>query len=315
MRRRWTGVFSLLMATGVTIGYVGGRARATGIPPSKPLMYSGELKDATGASLTGTKSIQVVLVDAATGPATQQCGDATPSQVALVAGSFQVALPDSCKALVQSTPNLWAEVFVDGASLGRSKLGAAPYAVEADRATDLASPQRDRLVPTGTVVAFAGTTAPSGWLLCDGTAVPRAANAALFAAIGTTYGGGDGTTTFNLPDLRGRMPMGTGTGTGLTGRALGKTYGSETVTLSVGQMPAHTHGVSDPGHSHPPQGATFIQGGLSGPNAGISQGGASYNYGPSTGVSTTNISIQATGSGQPVPIVSPSLALGFIIKS
>jgi microcystin-dependent protein len=314
-KRWWVSGLSLVLASGVTIGYVGERARANGIPSTKALIYSGELRDATGASLTGTKSIQVVLGDAASGPASQQCGDATPSQVPLVVGSFQVTLPDSCKALVQSTPDLWAEVFVDGASLGRSKLGAAPYAVEAERATDLASPQRDRLVPTGTVVAFAGTTPPSGWLSCDGAAVSRSANASLFAAIGTTYGPGDGSTTFNLPDLRGRLPIGTGTGTGLTGRSLGKTYGTENIALTVGQLPSHAHGVSDPGHAHPAQGSTFIQGGASLPNAGISVGGASYGYSPQTGAATTGISIQATGSGQPVPIVPPALALGFIIKA
>lgn len=74
--------------------------------------------------------------------------------------------------------------------------------------------------PTGAVIGFAGSSAPSGWLLCDGSAVSRTTYADLFTAIGTSYGVGDGSTTFNLPDLRGRVPVGVGQGSGLTNRAL-----------------------------------------------------------------------------------------------
>lgn len=101
--------------------------------------------------------------------------------------------------------------------------------------------------PVGTVNAYAGATAPNGWLLCNGAAVSRVTYAALFAVIGTTYGSGDGSTTFNVPNLTNRVPVGSG-GT----YAAAATGGAATVTLSESQIPAHTHGsVGDHTHSIP----------------------------------------------------------------
>lgn len=106
---------------------------------------------------------------------------------------------------------------------------------------------------TGTVFPFAGATAPSGWLLCYGQAISRTTYAKLFGVIGITYGAGDGSTTFNLPDLRGRVAAGkdnmggtpsnrlTTAGAGIDGPTLGATGGSQTHTLTEAQMPAHTH--------------------------------------------------------------------------
>lgn len=89
----------------------------------------------------------------------------------------------------------------------------------------------------GEIKAFAGSSAPSGWLLCQGQAVSRTTYASLFAIIGTTYGAGDGTTTFNLPNAEGRTLIGAS-----SGHALGTSGGSETVTLDTTMIPAHTHG-------------------------------------------------------------------------
>lgn len=96
--------------------------------------------------------------------------------------------------------------------------------------------------PTGTVQAYAGTSSPKGWLLCDGSAVSRTTYAKLFALIGTTYGAGDGSTTFLVPDLRERVPVGYKSGSTEFG-TLGATYGAKTHTLSISEMPSHSHTV------------------------------------------------------------------------
>lgn len=91
---------------------------------------------------------------------------------------------------------------------------------------------------------FAGNFAPRGWAFCNGTLLPISQNTALFALIGTTYGG-DGRTTMGLPNLKGRAPMHAGNGPGLTNRRLGEKSGTETVTLTVAnKMPAHSHNLS-----------------------------------------------------------------------
>lgn len=93
----------------------------------------------------------------------------------------------------------------------------------------------------GAVKEFAGVAIPSGYLECDGAAISRSTYAALFAVIGTTFGSGNGSTTFNIPDNRGRTVLGTGTGSGLTARNLGNTGGAETHTLSIAELAAHDH--------------------------------------------------------------------------
>ncbi len=91
-----------------------------------------------------------------------------------------------------------------------------------------------------TIILFAGNFAPRGWAFCDGQLLPIERYQAVYSLVGTTYGG-DGRTTFALPDLRGRAPIHPGAGAGLTPRALGEALGSETVTLSPAEMPAHSH--------------------------------------------------------------------------
>ena len=114
--------------------------------------------------------------------------------------------------------------------------------------------------PTGSILMFGGSSAPTGYLICDGSAVSRSTYAALFTALSTTYGTGDGSTTFNLPDLRGRAPVGVGTGTGggasgtgtptggsgLTAVSLGTWKGEETHTLTGPEsgIASHTHTVN-----------------------------------------------------------------------
>ena len=108
-------------------------------------------------------------------------------------------------------------------------------------------------ISAGTIIPYGGSSAPSGFLLCDGSAVSRTTYSTLFGVIGTTFGVGDGSTTFNLPDLRGRVPAGkdnmggsaasrlTGTTMSPDGNTLGATGGSQTHTLTTSEMPAHAH--------------------------------------------------------------------------
>lgn len=99
-----------------------------------------------------------------------------------------------------------------------------------------------RGVPSGTFLLWGTNTAPDGYVIADGTAVSRTTYAALFALYGTTYGAGNGTTTFNLPDLRGRVPVGRHTGQ-TEFDTLAETGGSRTHTLGISEIPAHNHDV------------------------------------------------------------------------
>lgn len=104
-------------------------------------------------------------------------------------------------------------------------------------------------LPVGCIVPFTSDVVPENWLLCNGQAVSRTDYDLLFSIIGTSYGVGDGSTTFNLPDLRGRVPLGKGTGTGAGGETynfeLGNKGGEYSHILTVGEMPSHTHIIAD----------------------------------------------------------------------
>jgi microcystin-dependent protein len=150
-------------------------------------------------------------------------------------------------------------------------------------------------VPSGTVVSYAGSSAPSGWLLCDGSAVSRSTYSDLFSALGTVYGSGNGSTTFNLPDLRGRTVFGldnmggtaanrlTTTGGISANNTLGATGGSQSITLSTTNLPAHNHTftgtqvtTSSDAHTHNYQDAYFAEN-FSGGTGGSSRYGTSAN--------------------------------------
>lgn len=153
------------------------------------------------------------------------------------------------------------------------------------------------IAPTGAYMFSATTNVGDGWLLCNGAAVSRTTYANLFTAIGTRYGIGDGSTTFNLPDGRGRSLMGTGQGTGLTNRDINVGYyGAEDVVLTVPQLPAHHHNILT--HS---AGATGGDGGdiLNEPDPG-----AEHNH-----------DTDDTGSDEAHPNIHPVLIAYLFIKT
>lgn len=105
----------------------------------------------------------------------------------------------------------------------------------------------DNIIPKGVISVFAGSVAPNGWLICDGSAISRSTYSDLFNVIGTTYGTGNGDTTFNLPDLKGKIPVGYDISDS-DFNAIGKTGGEKTHTLTINEIPSHSHtftGVND----------------------------------------------------------------------
>ena len=151
---------------------------------------------------------------------------------------------------------------------------------------------------------FAGNFAPRGWAFCNGQLLPIAQNTALFAIVGTTYGG-DGRTTLGLPDLRGRAPMHPGRGPGLTSRRLGERGGVENVTLNLSQLPNHNHRIQ----------ATNALATTGAPNnATLANTNGTLRYGdPTDPESLASEVIASAGGNQAHENMQPWLALNFII--
>lgn len=149
------------------------------------------------------------------------------------------------------------------------------------------------VVPTGCILPFCGNNAPQGWLLCDGSAINRTTYADLFAILGTNYGEGDNSTTFNLPDMRGKVAVGLNTNGAFD--ALGKSVGEETHTLTVAEMPSHTHNIAISGGSDAGMIDRIMLDG--------------YNQG------RWYSNVKPTGGGQAHNNIQPSLVFNYIIKT
>jgi microcystin-dependent protein len=154
----------------------------------------------------------------------------------------------------------------------------------------------------GMIIIVPYNFAPRGWAFCNGQILPIAQNTALFSLLGTTYGG-NGQTTFALPDLRGRFPNSSGQGPGLSNYDLGQVSGTESVTLTVNQLPGHTHPFAPPCSSQPASSSK--------PSGLVPSAGGTYNNAPdgALGAGTTG----PAGGSQPTGIMNPYLTLNFCI--
>lgn len=201
-------------------------------------------------------------------------------------------------------------VYSDGTNINPTNTGAAPTATAL----------------VGEVKAVAFVSAPALWLLCYGQAISRTTYAALFAAIGTVFGSGDGSTTFNVPDLRGRVIAGAdnmgGTAAGrLSGYTRATVGGAQSVTLTLAGIPAHTH--ADVGHTHGASDSGHAHGGGAQPNQFRYAGGSSATGVPGqqdtdTGYANVTIgtgyaNLANAGSSGSHSNVQPTMALNYII--
>ena len=154
-----------------------------------------------------------------------------------------------------------------------------------------------------TILMFGGNFAPQDWAFCDGQSMPIGQYQALFSLLGTTYGG-NGQTTFNLPDMRGRVPMHRGQGPGLNNHSLGEQGGAQTVTLTLNQLPAHTHPVSIGIAS-----GTASAGG----DGKVLSNDAPIYTNAATDKALRNFPLPSVGGNQPTSIMQPYLCVNFII--
>jgi microcystin-dependent protein len=209
--------------------------------------------------------------------------------------------------LIQGTPYVATYNNADGAFYLRGFF-SLPYAI-----------------PIGGLLPYVGASAPnSSFALPFGQAISRTTYATLFALVGTTFGTGDGSTTFNIPDLRGRAVFGldnmggsaasriTVAGGNFDGSALGGVGGAQNHTLTQGEMPSHTHtaSVTDPGHTHTLNAANAAGA------SGVQQGTIQFTLGATVNTAITGISVTnaSTGGGGAHTILNPAMVLPFILR-
>lgn len=163
----------------------------------------------------------------------------------------------------------------------------------------------------GEIRIFAGDFAPNGWMKCEGQVMSIQLNQALFAILGTTYGG-NGNTTFNLPDLRGRLPMGSGNGPGLTATLIGEQQGAENTTLLTSNLPPHNHNLQVYNGAGALDSLTTSTAYLSLiQNPDLSRPNAFTTNAPNATLNPASLSV--TGSGIPFSRKQPTVTLTYII--
>lgn len=243
------------------------------------------------------------------------------------ASQHNPSLEDIANALTGSLPRNGSAGMLAILAMGGKKItGLAPGTDPTDA---VAKSQIDNFFPVGIIVDFAGSSAtvPANWLLCYGQEISRTTYAALFACIGTTYGAGDSTTTFNLPDYRGCVGAGkdnmggtsanrlTGLTGGVNGDNLGAVGGAETHVLTTAQLAAHTHTGStgsSGNHSHTMPTATTL-GGVTAISGQSSTGGTLSTS--TDGAHTHTVTIANAGSDAAHNNVQPTIIFNKIIRA
>jgi len=242
----------------------------------------------------------------------------------ILASQHNPPLEDIAQALTGSLPRDGTGPMQGNLPVGGFRItGMADGIAPTDGAT---LGQATAQVPIGSVMDYAGAITPPNWLLCFGQEVSRSTFAQLFAVLGTTYGAGNGATTFNLPDLRGRVVAGkddmggtsanrlTGQSGGVNGDTLGGTGGAERHGLTALEGPLHNHSaiVTDPGHVHPAAAYGTATGGPNTQYWTATGGNAANTSSATTGISVT---ITNSGNGAGHNNVQPTLILNKIIKA
>jgi microcystin-dependent protein len=297
--------------TNMSVDVAAGRAVVLGTDQAdqgKYLCWSDAVTNVVIAAAPGTGLSRIDLIVAKVRDADQNGGVNNDWVIQAVTGSA---------ASTPTTPATPASSLV----LATISVAASVTAIVNANIVSTQTPATSREWTVGDYKESASTTAQAGWLYCDGSAVSRSTFSALYGKVGTTYGVGNGVTTFNIPDRRGRVGVGVGTvGTNSQPTvAIGATSGEQNHTLAVSEIPAGLT-VTDPQHSHPTTGSSFIIGSTAASTIFTNSGtnvdhSPAWNLGGVGSTSLVSTGISVGGGGSTHNNMQPYIGVAFFIKT